>query len=201
LLALNGIGEGASNVLDVQTAFIPGGSLINPNSSSGDFIIEGAAIFIPGIKLGKAGIKTAGKSLARETTKKAKSLVETLSNKERGPVLSGVLDSKTGEIFFGLNSNEAISSLHPILQKRLNSLVKRTGGLGNRPEYLNEIPGSHSAISALNQALQKRGNVLESQLNQFFLHNRSLRGTSKVTGVPPRCADCAELTRGVNVVN
>ena len=176
---------------NLQSVFIPGLSIVDPRSSVLDISLDIAGSFIPGIKLGKSALKSPFKSLVSVTTSKAEELVENFTVGQRGPVLSGVLDSKTGEVFFGINDKGgAIPDLHPILQKRLDKLVERTNGLGNRPNFRNEIPGSHSEIGALNQALWARGNVSISDLNQFIMHNRSLRGATKISGVPPRCKDC-----------
>ena len=195
------LGEGAETLVGLQSMLIPGMSLVNPNASGPDIVLDLGTSFIPGVKLGKSALKSPLKSLVSATANKAKELVDNFTKSQRGPVLSGVLDSKTGEMFFGINDKGgAVPNLHPILQNRLDDLVKRTNGLGNRPHYRNEIPGSHSEISALNQALWARGNVSISDLNQFIMHNRSLRGGTKVSGVPPRCKDCNELTQGVKFI-
>lgn len=45
--------------------------------------------------------------------------VEFLSNQERGPVLTGVLDTRTGRTFFGVNHERPPANLHPLLRKSL----------------------------------------------------------------------------------
>jgi hypothetical protein len=132
-------------------------------------------------------------------------LITTKTNRERGPVATVVYDKITGKTYYGINSPTAIEDLHPILRKRLDALNLRTNNKGNRPHYENEIPGSHSEISALNQALKAREKatgkaINESQLDEFLLHNRALQAGRKSVGVPPRCDDCAEITAGVQVI-
>ena len=46
-------GEKLQTVVDVQTAFIPGGSLLNPNSEGGDYALDAAGVFLPGMKFTK----------------------------------------------------------------------------------------------------------------------------------------------------
>ena len=142
--------------------------------------------------------------LENQTRSVAESLIKNKSKSQRGPVLTGVLDKKTGDIFYGINSKLEVSNLHPILQKRLDALKQRTGGKGNRPDYVNEIPGSHSEISAVNEALKAReaagATITEDVLGDFILHNKAIKGSGKGDFAPPRCPDCNELTKGVRVV-
>lgn len=122
------------------------------------------------------------------------------SNRVRGPVLSGVMDSKTGEMFFGQNSIDGSlpDNLHPILQSRLDDL-------GEATEIRAGVAGSHSEIFALNNALLAREAageaVTEANLSEFLLHNRALRGPRAGTGKPPRCGNCNPLTDGVTTVD
>lgn len=126
---------------------------------------------------------------------RATHVVEVLSLKERGPVLSGVLDTRTGRTFFGLNQDAPPLNLHPLLKKRLADYLKKTGGV--TPPRAGE-PGSHSEIVALNQALFEREAALgrpvqPQELSEFVLHNRSLRGPRKLEGVPPPCPNCEAI--------
>lgn len=125
-----------------------------------------------------------------------------LSRSQRGPVLTGVMDPQTGEIFYGLNQGKIPTNLHPIVQKRLDAYLEATGGV--TPPRAG-IPGSHSEISALDQAIRARElltgvPVVESDLSSFFLHNRALIGERRVIGIPPRCANCAAITNGVKII-
>jgi hypothetical protein len=121
--------------------------------------------------------------------------VEVLSLKERGPVLTGVLDTRTGRTFFGLNQRERLPNLHPFLQKRLDDYLDATGGV--TPARAGE-PGTHSEIVALNRALHERelalGRPVRTQeLAEFVLHNRSLKGPRQTEGVPPPCPNCEAI--------
>lgn len=126
---------------------------------------------------------------------RATHMVEALSLKERGPVLTGVLDTRTGRTFFGLNQDALPLNLHPLLKKRLADYLTKTGGV--TPPRAGE-PGSHSEIVALNRALVDRQAVLgrpvqPQELSEFVLHNRSLRGPRKLEGVPPPCPNCEAI--------
>ncbi len=126
-----------------------------------------------------------------------------LSNNARGPVLSGVMDTQTGETFLGLNKGVVPENLHPILQNRLAQYEADISTGSVTPHF--SSPGTHSEIYALNEALYAREArlgrpVLENELGEFLLHNRSLRGTNRIEGVPPRCTNCEYLTNGVTVV-
>lgn len=126
---------------------------------------------------------------------RAAHMVEVLSNDQRGPVLTGVLDTRTGRTFFGINQESPPGTLHPLLKKRLADYLKKTGGA--TPERAG-VPGAHSEIVALNRALFEReallGRPVEPQeLSEFVLHNRALHGPRKLEGVPPPCANCEVL--------
>jgi len=118
-----------------------------------------------------------------------------LSNNDRGPVLSGVLDTRSGEVFWGLNHSSIPDNLHPLLAQRIES-YSPTG----LPSKLG-VPGAHSELYALNRALRAREKamgraVTERELSEFMVHNRFLRGNRRLQSVP-RCMHCAELTTGV----
>lgn len=126
---------------------------------------------------------------------RAAHLVEVLSIKERGPVLTGILDTRTGRTFFGLNAEKLPHNLHPLLEKRLADYLRRTGGVTPAKAGM---PGTHSEIVALNRALHEREATLgrpvqPQELPEFVLHNRSLRGSTKVEGIPPPCDNCAAI--------
>ena len=127
-------------------------------------------------------------------------VMATQSNKQRGPVLTGILDTRTEKVFFGQNTGIP-QNLHPILDKRLKDYLQETGGI--TPEKAGE-PGAHSEINALNDALWARTStgeeVQESDLKDFLVHNLSLKGTRKGTPVP-RCANCFGITQGVSVTD
>ena len=125
-----------------------------------------------------------------------------LSNSQRGPVLSGVMDPQTGDIFYGLNQGKVPSDLHPLLQQRLDNYLEATNGA---TPVRAGVPGSHSEIMALDQAIKAREARLgitatETDISDFLLHNRSLIGERRAIGIPPRCANCAAITDGINVI-
>lgn len=125
-----------------------------------------------------------------------------LSRSQRGPVLTGVMDPQTGEIFYGMNQGAVPSDLHPLLQDRLDAYLDATGGI---TPLRAGIPGSHSEIVALDQAIKARElwqgfPVTESSLSDFLLSNRTLIGERRVIGIPPRCPNCAVITNGVQTV-
>ncbi|MEM6796481.1 MAG: polymorphic toxin-type HINT domain-containing protein, partial [Acidobacteriota bacterium] len=112
-------------------------------------------------------------------------LRETLSARQRGPVLSGILDTSNNEVFFGLNT-EAIRELHPALVGRVLDSGVDVGDL-------------HSEVVALNKALFARGPEAElTDLPQLLLFNARF---SRNLGLSiPRCttiAQCQAITRGV----
>ncbi|MDQ0086111.1 YD repeat-containing protein [Variovorax boronicumulans] len=125
-----------------------------------------------------------------------------LSRSQRGPVLTGVMDSQTGEIYWGTNQIAVPSNLNPVLQNRLDNYLATTAG--DTPLRAG-IPGTHSEVGALNNALNAREAltgvpVTEADLPSFLLSNRSLIGQTRVTGIPPRCLNCFSITNGVTVV-
>ncbi|UOQ72681.1 type VI secretion system tube protein TssD [Hymenobacter cellulosilyticus] len=146
---------------------------------------------------GEAGVR-----VVEHTEAEALRVLSTQSNAERGPVLSGIIDPTTGNIFFGQNTDTPPPNLHSLLGKRLEAYLKATNG--KTPENLG-VAGAHSEIYALDQALKAREKhtgrpVTQQDLAGFLLHNRSLRGSTKGVGVPPRCTNCAILTDGLTVI-
>ncbi len=110
------------------------------------------------------------------------------SIRQRGPVLTGVIDKQTGEIFFGQNTGIP-EPLYPDLQARLNEFEgPYAAGKG--------IPGAHSEINALNQGLWARP---DADIEDFLIYNLRLRGAEQ--GMPiARCPNCAVLTRGAEEI-
>ena len=140
------------------------------------------------------GPKSAQEQLVSGVRERAEHLMQTQSNRVRGPVVSGVRDPVTSRIFYGQNKGIP-PDLHPILQRRLEALLEQTGGRG----LGKGTPGVHSEIDALNQALRHREElgltVTEASLEDFIFHNLRLRGAAK--GQPiKRCDNCAYLTSG-----
>jgi hypothetical protein len=90
-----------------------------------------------------------------------------LSNKQRGPVLAGVMHRASKIIDFDINNvrpgEEVIPELHPLMQDRLNNYLEqaRTRGLGE--EALGkDLPGIHAEVKAASRVL----NALEAELGR-----------------------------------
>ncbi|WP_257620633.1 hemagglutinin repeat-containing protein [Janthinobacterium sp. NKUCC08_JDC] len=148
------------------------------------------------------GSQLADSVAARAEALATKGGIEYLSRSQRGPVLSGVLDPQTGEIFYGLNQRSIPTNLHPVMQQRLDAYLEMTAGV--TPPRAG-IPGAHSEISALDQAIKSREAVkglpvIEADISSFLLHNRALIGERTIIGIPPRCINCAAITNGVKVI-
>jgi hypothetical protein len=125
----------------------------------------------------------------------AQVLARTQSNVRRGPVLSLVRDRITGEVFDAQNLSNIPSNLHPFLASRLEEHLAANAGKLN-PVW--GVPGSHSEIWALNQALWRRKalGIDVQSLDDFGLYNVSLWRNRLGTPVP-RCGNCNFLTDGV----
>jgi Domain of unknown function (DUF4781)/YwqJ-like deaminase len=159
-----------------------------------------------------------GVTTVERTEQRAQEIINSgESKRSRGPVLSGVTDPLTGKTYFGQNftprerDSEVFADfkdqLHPLLKERLKTYDQRKdAGLikAENPLSLETagLPGSHSELRALDQALKARESytgqsISEDDLSSFLLHNRSLGDTS---GVPPRCINCWHLTDGITVI-
>jgi hypothetical protein len=115
------------------------------------------------------------------------------SKSQRGPVLTGVLDTVTGQIFYAQNSQDLPEDLVPEMQSRLTEYLASLGG--QRIPFKGE-PGTHSEIHALNAALLVRPGA---PMSDFLLYNVRLKGADK--GQPIlQCANCQPLTEGVTYV-
>jgi hypothetical protein len=90
---------------------------------------------------------------ARAESISTKGSSDYLSRSQCSPVLTGVMDPQTGEIFYGLNQGKIPTDLHLLMQQRLDAYFEATGGM--TPPRAG-ILGSHSEISALDQAIKAR---------------------------------------------
>jgi RHS repeat-associated protein len=99
----------------------------------------------------------------------------------RGPVLSGAMDTRTGDIFFGQNTG-----IPDPLAPQLRSAIDEFEG----PEAPGKgIPGAHSEINAVNQGLLTNPG---SQISDYIFYNVRLRGA--LQGEPiEMCPNCAGI--------
>ncbi|TAD94692.1 MAG: hypothetical protein EAZ97_16505 [Bacteroidetes bacterium] len=122
-----------------------------------------------------------------------------MAKDEMGPVLTGVLDNTTGEIFFGMNNKngDLPDNLHPLIKNAVD-VLEEAGGTG----YKNtKGAGSHSEIYALDQAFKAREKLTgkkltEADLGSFLIHNVGLRSKSAYSFII-KCPDCEEITKPV----
>ena len=98
-----------------------------------------------------------------------------LTGGQRGPMVGGVMDSMTGRIFTGLNT-ELIGDVHPALAARLIGVTT-----------------PHGEIVALNKALWARGCGAQID-SSFLIYN--MRFSKNFTPSMPRCPTCVEVSRG-----
>ncbi|MCP4498366.1 MAG: hypothetical protein GY822_00155 [Deltaproteobacteria bacterium] len=101
-----------------------------------------------------------------------------LSGKARGPVLSGIMDQRTGQIFYGRNQLMIadLGAIHPALAARITSST-----------------AAHSELVALNSALWARGSA--ASIDDFLLFNARF-SPNKGLGII-RCPSCQLSTSGV----
>lgn len=143
----------------------------------------------------------------------------TLGNKTRGPVLTSVVDPKTGQVFHGINGGippaartpgDLPTDLDPVLKERVDRYWQSVeAGTSNRRyradgTAIDGAPGHHSEIWALNQALSARRSagmpVDETTLEELFLSNKRLTGSSAGKSIV-RCPDCSAITKGANDIS
>jgi RHS repeat-associated protein len=145
--------------------------------------------------------------LRAEVARREALLRTKLSQDERGPCVSMVLDQETGQAFPGLNQDAPPprtpegqtpqpGDLHPLLADRIDNPPE--GGWRNP-----DPPGSHSEINALNDALWQReanrgtqppGSLTDT--NGLLIDNQRSRGANKGTPMPC-CPNCTHITGDV----
>ncbi len=147
-------------------------------------------------------LRSMAEDLAEVTYYKAEQLItESVNNKKLGPVVAGVMDTLTGEVFFGTNIRKLPDTLHPILERRIADYMSV---FETAVPKLGE-PGAHAEIHALNEALWARQALTaeplaEEVLGEFLLNSVFLRGTRAMESVK-RCFQCGGLTEGVTTFN
>ncbi|WP_459778905.1 YwqJ-related putative deaminase [Photobacterium sp. R1] len=119
-------------------------------------------------------------------------LVEGVSFNKMGPALAGVMDTKTGQIFFGRNTGvgEIPSILSPDMRLSLEQMPDKvlTGYIKTKGA------GTHAEVHALNEAMLARPGSIKSD---FLLQVINSGGSKSTRGSTiPRCPHCAYLTNG-----
>jgi hypothetical protein len=108
-------------------------------------------------------------------------VVGSQSIRVRGPVLSGAMDTRTGDIFFGQNTG-----IPEPLAPELRSALEDFDGPGAAGKG---IPGAHSEINAVNQGLLANP---DSQISDYIFYSLRLRGA--LQGEPiEMCPNCAGI--------
>ncbi|MBU3202423.1 YwqJ-related putative deaminase [Clostridium estertheticum] len=118
-----------------------------------------------------------------------------ISNKKLGPAVAGVLDTKTGKFYCGINDAKGK------LPEKMDNLIKDR--IENMPKDIRDsyvrtkAAGSHAEVNALNEALLSRPNA---SIDDFMIHVISTKGLGPnipVAGIPmPRCPHCEFITAG-----
>jgi hypothetical protein len=146
-----------------------------------------------------------------------------MTNRDRGPVLTSVVDPDTGEVFHGVNGSippnprtpdDLPPDLHPVLEKRVDEYNKaiKDGeivvGKYDNGQYANGEPGHHSEIWAIDQlfkAREARGiAVTDKSFDDVFLSNKIATKGKRAGAVGDsiiRCPDCSKITKGAHDVS
>jgi hypothetical protein len=117
-------------------------------------------------------------------------------------VLAGVMDTRTGQVHYGLNTQEPAPDLHPVLQRRVDAVTTRTPSATLGQVTPQHTAGTHSEVNALNRAMNAAQHPANDEnLSRYMLHNVATgRGDQALRGFPPRCTWCHAITSGVQVL-
>ena len=118
-----------------------------------------------------------------------------ISKKELGPAVAGVLDTKTGKYYFGINNikGKVPTELHPIIKERIDNMPLETY---NSYEKWTLGAGSHAEVYALNEAMLANPN---EKLEDFMVYVVRSGKKLKPRGLPmPRCPHCEYITDGAS---
>ncbi|WP_354246529.1 RHS repeat-associated core domain-containing protein [Agromyces sp. PvR057] len=144
----------------------------------------GVGLFWRGIATGSTRGGTAGTRLVSAVEGESTRVVASQSIRQRGPVLSGALDRKSGEIFFGQNTG---------VPTPLNSNMKAAIDAFPGPAAAGKgTPGTHAEINAINQGLFARPG---STISDFVLYSVRLRGAQQGSQIM-MCQNCAGILNG-----
>jgi len=120
-----------------------------------------------------------------------------ISGKKLGPAVAGVMDTKTGKIYYGINDSKGRlpEVMDDLISDRIQNMPKNI-----RDSYIKtKGAGSHAEVNALNEALLAREGA---NIDDFMIHVISTKGLGPnipQAGIPmPRCPHCEFITDGVN---
>ncbi|MFB9830676.1 hypothetical protein [Actinoallomurus acaciae] len=128
------------------------------------------------------------------------------SDQKAGPVLSVLMDRKTGRLYEGINDMIRVpDDLHPVMQSRLEKLTRWSHDVapfnhgsahppGEFPHF--SEPGTHAEVIATSKALWERtadGEVVTPQtVSEFYFDNRWIRVKEGLEQAPC-CANCTHF--------
>ena len=131
------------------------------------------------------------------------------TNAETGPVVSIVVDRRSGQVFEGTNTQIVnTNQLDLVLQQRLEALNRQAeahgtyayGDRGSGPYPHPSEPGTHAEVSAVNQAIAARRtrgeDVTWDGLRRDLFYDNAFLDKS-VTRPAPTCANCTPLLDGI----
>ncbi len=180
---------------------------LDADAEQGQSILDlspSAGAQIAGVIGSGTGLFTSAESTARSANASfnADILEQGLGNKS--VVTAVVVDNLTGRVFTGTNTRNPVSTPHPVLAERLNDIDP------SRMHF--SYQGNHAEVHALNEALWTRDALYESQGSSRSVNSADLSSftmdtawgkTSNNRGMVAgetahRCANCTQLTEGVN---
>lgn len=137
-------------------------------------------------------------NLRGATHDKLNELIESgISGKKLGPAVAGVMDTKTGKIYYGINDSKGRlpEVMDDLISDRIQNMPKNI-----RDSYIKtKGAGSHAEVNALNEALLAREGA---NIDDFMIHVISTKGLGPnipQAGIPmPRCPHCEFITDGAN---
>ncbi|MEV4242385.1 hypothetical protein AB0J63_03135 [Streptosporangium canum] len=128
------------------------------------------------------------------------------SDQKAGPVLSVLMDRKTGRLYEGVNDMIVVpDDLHPLLRERFDRLTdwsEEVGPFDHGSDYppgasphFSE-PGTHAEVTAVNKALFDRTargeTVTPATLQELYFDNRWIRVVDDLERAPC-CANCTHF--------
>jgi hypothetical protein len=123
----------------------------------------------------------------------------------RGPCLSLVMDTQTGQVFYGQNTGQRPVGLHEPLGSRTQQVTAGTQAASPAPANYPPgwsrkagIPGSHSEVVASNKALGARPGA---EMGDLAIYNVRTEDINQPVAPPmPRCVNCTPITSGARAL-